>query len=75
MRANAVMRDIVSSLNLQHVFPRMKKGDVEMHAAALKLLLEEAAEQPTAPVYRKNDILPYVQWSLWCCVNSVVKLH
>ncbi len=57
------MRDMISSLNLHQVFPRLKHGDVGMHAAALKLLLEDAAEQTTAPIYRKNDVLPPDQWA------------
>ncbi|MCP4546554.1 MAG: hypothetical protein GY835_08835, partial [bacterium] len=63
VRVKAAMQAMISTLNLQPVCPRLKRGHIEVHAAAPKLLLEEAAEQPTAPVYRKNDILLYDQWS------------
>ncbi len=58
-----MFRDVVSSLNLQHVFPRLKHGDVELHAAGVKVLLAEAKDEPTAQIYGKCDVLPLDTWS------------
>ncbi len=61
-KTKAVVHDVLSSLNLHTVFPRLKYANRIMHQAALGLLLEEAADNPTAHLYGKNDMLPLTCW-------------
>ncbi len=60
----AVVTDVLSTRNLYTVFPRLKHTDRRMHEAALGLLLEEAAENPMAHLYGKDDVLPLDCWQI-----------
>ncbi len=64
-KTKAVVTDVLSTLNLHTVFPKLKCPEWVMHAAALGLLLEDAAENPTAPMYGKDDVLPIECWVPW----------
>ncbi len=61
-KTKAVVTDVLSTLNLHTVFPKLKRADRTMHGAALGLLLEEASENPIAQLYGKNDVLPLNCW-------------
>ncbi len=61
-KTKAVVTDVLSTLNLHTVFPRLKHYDRTMHQVALELLLKEAAGNPTAPVYGRDDVLPLDCW-------------
>ncbi len=71
----AVVRQVVASINLQTVFPRLKNADQRMHETALELLLEEAADQATAPVYGKNNVLPFSCWTPWGMDTSALAVY
>ncbi len=61
-KTEAVVQDVISTLNLHTVFPRMKRANRRMHQAALELLLEEAAESLISHLYGKDDVLPLNCW-------------
>ncbi len=61
-KTKAVVTDVVSTLNLHTVFLKLKHADKIMHVATLGLLLEEATENPTAPLYGKDNVLPLDCW-------------
>ncbi len=61
-KTKAVVHDVLSSLDLHTMFPRLKYANRIMHEVALGLLLEEAAENPTSHLYGKNDMLPLTCW-------------
>ncbi len=42
------MQDVISSLDLHTVFPRLKNCDQRMHSVALVAVLEEAKDNITA---------------------------
>ncbi len=62
-KTKAVLRDVLSNLNLSTVFPRLKHPDRLMHKMAQDLLLEDADNDPTAPIYGINDVLPLDHWT------------
>ncbi len=61
-KTKAVVTDVLSTLNLHTVFPRLKHYDRQMHHAALMLLLEEADSNPMTPIYGSDDVLPLDCW-------------
>ncbi len=70
-----MVRDVVASINLHTVFPRLKRANRKMHKVVLELLLEEATEQWTAPVYGKNDVLPLSCWTPWGMDTSTLAVY
>ncbi|MCP4549438.1 MAG: hypothetical protein GY835_23530, partial [bacterium] len=61
-KAKATMKGLFSSLHLHQVFPKLKTADLKAREVQLQLLQDEAADQPTAQLYGKNDVLPLNDW-------------
>ncbi len=58
------MTDVLSTLNLHTVFPILSAADRRAHQMVLENLNDEAQNDASAPLYRKDDMLPIDDWRL-----------
>ncbi len=53
---------MLSNLNLHTVFPVLTSADRKLHQMALENLNDKAQNDPSAPLYGKDDVLPIDDW-------------
>ncbi len=70
-----MVQEVVATINLQSVFPRLKSADRRMHKVALEVLMEEAAGQVMAQLFGTNNVLPISCWTPWGMDASALAVY
>ncbi len=66
---------MLSNLNLHTVFPVLTGADWRLHQTALENLNNEALNDPSAPLYGKDDVLPIDDWHPWKMTHTMTMTY